>query len=157
LWLPCSLEFVARITGQLADGNLLPTEQLGMGGYNSVRGYDLYSVLGDSGYFVNLELRTQPVCLGLGYRLGIGDVFGISEDELTAHIFYDFGDAYLHTPLPIEDPSVDLQSIGLGVRYSLQRRLSLRVDYGWQLTDLGIVGPLRQPRHRVHIGLVVSH
>jgi hemolysin activation/secretion protein len=156
-WLPRHLEFMARITGQLADGNLLPTEQLGLGGYNSVRGYDLQSVLGDSGYFVNLELRTQPVSLGLGGRWGLSDEFGILDDQLTARVFYDFGSAYDHTSVPLLDPSVDLQSVGVGFDYALQRRFSLRVDYGWQLTQLELPGVFAQPAQRIHIGAVVSH
>ncbi len=155
-WLPSNLELMGRITGQLAEGNLLPTEQLGIGGYNSVRGYDINSVLGDSGLFVNCELRTKPTPLGLGYRYGLSDAFGCLEDEFTAHVFYDFGAAYLHSPLPIEVPDADLQSVGIGCRYTLQRRFSVRADYGWALADLPPLQP-RQPRHRVHIGAIVSY
>ncbi len=132
----------------------MPTEQLGMGGYNSVRGYDLFSVLGDSGLFVNLELRTQPISPGLGHRWGICDEFGILNDELTAHVFHDFGQAYNHTLIQGEDPSVDLASVGVGFRYALQRRFSLRMDYGWALNDLVAA---QQPRHRIHIGTILSY
>ncbi len=140
-WLPRNMEFVARFTGQLADGNLLPTEQLGLGGYNSVRGYDLYSVVGDSGFFVNLEIRTEPVW-----------VFGCDELQLLG--FYDFGNAYNHTLLPGEDPSVDLQGVGVGLRYQMQPNLTLRTDYGWQLSELATQP---SPRQRWHIGVVLSH
>lgn len=153
--LPHNLEFVGRFTGQLAEGNLLPTEQLGLGGYNSVRGFDMYSALGDSGYFVNLELQTQPIHLGCGEKLGIGDEFGISQDALRFLAFYDFGDAYSHTlAFAGEDPSVDLQGVGVGLRYNLERRFSLRADYAWQVNRLA---SQPAPNQRWHIGVVTSY
>ena len=154
--LPRNLEFMGRFTGQLSEGNLLPTEELGIGGYNSVRGYDINSALGDSGMFVNFELRTRPVPLGLGYKLGLCDELGYLEDELTSHVFYDFGAVYPHTPLPFEESRVDLQGVGLGFRYALQRRFSVRTDYGWGMSDLPTLQP-RQPRHRIHIGTILSY
>lgn len=154
--LPRNLELMGRITGQLSDGNLLPSEQLGIGGYNSVRGYDVNSALGDSGLFVNLELRTRPVPLGLGYKFGLCDEFGTLEDQLTMHVFYDFGVVYPHTPLAIEDSQVDLQGAGVGFRYAMQRRFSVRADYGWGMSDLPILQP-RQPRHRIHLGAILSY
>lgn len=141
-WLPQCFEFVARVTGQLSEGNLLPTEQLGFGGYNSVRGYDLYSIVGDSGYFFNLEIQTP--------------VYHLSKcccDELRFHVFYDQGDAYNHTLLVGEDPSVDLKGTGLGFRYRMEPNLEVRFDYGWQLADLGL--PIFGDE-RVHLGVVLS-
>lgn len=135
-------EFVARFTGQLAEGNLPFSEQLGFGGYNSIRGYDMYSVLGDSGYFVNLEYITAPTTLLY------------EDDELRFLGFYDFGDSYNHTLLPAEDPSVDLQSVGLGLRYRNGSSVELRADYGWQLSDLLL---LPEPNSRWHVGIVCSY
>jgi hemolysin activation/secretion protein len=108
------LDFVARITGQLAGENLLPSEQLGFGGFDSIRGYDMRLVNGDSGYFLNLEARTIPFCLG---------PYG-GETQFLA--FFDYGNADNHTLLPGEDVSVDLSSVGLGLRYALDDTASLR-------------------------------
>ena len=66
---------------------LLPTEQLGFGGYNSIRGYDLYALAADSGYFVNLELWSPSYSL-------------FRNDELRFLAFYDYGDAYNHSVPP---------------------------------------------------------
>jgi hemolysin activation/secretion protein len=140
--LPMNLQFVTRLTGQLASDNLLPTEQLGFGGYNSIRGYDLYSVVGDSGYFINCELQTRPVNL-------LTD-----DDQFMLLGFYDFGDAYNHTLLPGEDPSVDLNGVGCGLRYQLQPNLTLRTDYGWQISQLQF---FPTPRERWHVGVVLSY
>ncbi|MGH2612534.1 MAG: ShlB/FhaC/HecB family hemolysin secretion/activation protein, partial [Rhabdochlamydiaceae bacterium] len=45
-------------TGQYANQNLLPSEQLELGGYFSVRGYPEHSVNVDDGCFFNTELQT---------------------------------------------------------------------------------------------------
>ncbi len=154
-WLPRRLELMGRVTGQLADGNLLTTEQLGIGGYNSVRGYDINSAIGDSGLFCNFELRTRPVPALLNHRYC--DRLGRLGDEFSTHLFYDYGQVFLHQALPGQSESVDLHSVGAGMKYSLQRRFSLRADYGWGLTDLVQPGQPSQPRHRIHIGAVASY
>ncbi len=155
-YLASNLELMSRVTGQLGEGNLLPTEQLGVGGYNSVRGYDINSAIGDSGMFTTLELRTRPMQPGVGCRYGMQDCFGMLQDQLSTHVFYDFGVAYKHTALPQEARRANLHGVGTGFRYSLQRRLTLRMDYGWALTAVNAPGQPRQPRHRVHIGTVLS-
>ena len=139
--LPHCYEFVARATGQVAEGNLLPTEQLGLGGYNSIRGYDLFSVVGDSGYFFNLELWTPVRCVKGG--------------ELRCLAFVDMGQAFNHTLLPLESASTDMQGAGVGFRYTLDPHLTVRCDYGWQLSRLN---PLfGQPESRWHVGVVASY
>ncbi|MEX0936420.1 MAG: ShlB/FhaC/HecB family hemolysin secretion/activation protein [Pirellulales bacterium] len=138
------LNFVARITGQISEANLLPSETLGFGGYTSVRGYDMRVVNADSGYVLNLELRSEPVTLGLAKR---------HCDEFQWLLFYDAGEASNHSLLPGEDPSIDLNSAGAGFRYSAGPNLSMRFDYGWQLNDITAM-----PDHdsRAHVGIVFA-
>jgi len=167
------LEFVTRFVGQLSEGNLLPTEVLGLGGYNSIRGYDFYSVVGDSAYFVNLELWTRAITFGDGncsnqccqtsctstmydqrYRHGQqSDCNSCSSGHALRFLtFFDVGNTYLHTPLPGEADNVDLMGYGVGMRYSFRDNVQLRVDYGWQLQDIEF---LRNPS-RFHVGTVIS-
>jgi hemolysin activation/secretion protein len=141
--LPCMLELMGRVTGQAADGNLLPTEQLGFGGYDSIRGYDMRRVNGDSGYIVNLELRTQPICPGLDR---------CRRDQCQFLTFYDFGGAMNHTVAPGDDPVVGLSSVGIGARYTLAPAVALRFDYGWQLQQVA-PDPIGS---RAHISAVIS-
>lgn len=141
-WLPLDWTFVTRMTGQVAEGNLLPSEQLGFGGFDSVRGYDMRLVNGDSGYLGSVELRTPAMNLGL------------ANDQLQFLTFLDYGDARNHTLLPGEDPSVDLSGTGLGLRYILNPEILLRVDYGWQIEQISY---LPTPRERWHVGVVIAH
>jgi hemolysin activation/secretion protein len=138
--LPDRFEFVARMVGQMASTNLMPTEQLGLGGYNSVRGYDMYDVVGDSGYFVNLEVYTPTMHL-------------LGHDDLKFLAFYDFANAYNHTLLPGEATTTELRSVGVGARYVMKPHVEVRFDYGWQLDELTTYPT---PRQRPHVGAVLS-
>jgi hemolysin activation/secretion protein len=142
--LPWKLQFMGRATGQAADVNLLPSEQLGLGGFDTVRGYDMRLVNGDSGYVVNLELRTEPVSLGLDHD---------RHDSFQFLVFHDLGGAMNHTLSPGESPLVGLSSVGIGARYAMAPTVALRFDYGWQLEA---VAP--DPRgSRAHISAVISY
>jgi hemolysin activation/secretion protein len=141
-WLPQCFELVGRVTGQVSDGNLMPTEQLGFGGYNSIRGYDMYTLARDAGYFASLEVwtpATSLVCL---------------DDEFRALAFYDFGNAYQHSLLPGELRQVDMQGVGVGARYVARPHLEFRFDFGYQVVQVPTTIPL--PRERVHLGAVLS-
>ncbi|NBS15149.1 MAG: ShlB/FhaC/HecB family hemolysin secretion/activation protein, partial [Verrucomicrobia bacterium] len=48
------------LSGQIqqADSNLMPSESFGIGGYDTVRGYDQRSANGDNAYLGNVEIRT---------------------------------------------------------------------------------------------------
>ncbi|MEJ1968552.1 MAG: ShlB/FhaC/HecB family hemolysin secretion/activation protein [Rhizomicrobium sp.] len=56
--LPYGAHSTTRLTAQYADGNLLPSEQLGGGGEESVRGYDPRAVNGSEGLLVREELHS---------------------------------------------------------------------------------------------------
>jgi len=139
--LPYCFELRTRLTGQLADGNLLPTEQLGLGGYNSIRGYDLFSIVGDSGYFANLELWSPSMCLYGG--------------NLNSLLFLDAGQAFNHSLLPGEASSINMQGAGMGFRYDIDPQFSVRCDYAWQLTRLAPI--YQQPPSRIHLGVMISY
>ncbi|MBV9463331.1 MAG: ShlB/FhaC/HecB family hemolysin secretion/activation protein, partial [Verrucomicrobiae bacterium] len=51
-FLPADFTLFSRFEYQISDGNLLPSEQLGLGGYRTVRGYDELEALGDEGLFM---------------------------------------------------------------------------------------------------------
>ena len=107
---------------------------------------------------VEVAIVLIPKVLKLIVRFGLElwsdsyHLFGY--DELRFLAFYDFGDAYNHTLLVGEDPSVDLGGVGFGLRYSMQPNIDLRVEYAWQTAGLVF---LPTPRERFHVGVVVSH
>jgi hemolysin activation/secretion protein len=112
-------------TYQWADSRLLPSEQLGLGGYATVRGYEERAVNGDDGWIINNELRTPA--FPLGRLLG-----GPRDDTLQFLLFSDYGGA--RSP----EADFDLVSVGGGLRFNISTHFQFRFDYGWQLTDKGL-------------------
>ncbi len=144
-----------RLTGQVSDANLIPSEQLGFGGYNSVRGYDWRLVNGDAGYILNCEILTDPVSLGLN-RWCCHE----REDKLQFLWFFDHGIAMYHTlthnqrqRLNGERPQYDLYSTGIGMRYMMRPNINIRFDYGWQLADHV---PNDTVSSRPHVSIIVA-
>jgi hemolysin activation/secretion protein len=139
--------FMMRITGQISDANLLANEQLGFGGFNSIRGYDQRTANGDSGYLGTLELRSKPMHLGMHIDK--------DRDQFQALAFFDGGQAYVHTFVPGQPGNVDLGGTGIGARYAIGSRVTARCDYGWQITPQQI-GTTTFPS-RAHVGLIFAH
>lgn len=146
--LPKNFSLLLRGEAQLADGNLLATEQLGIGGYDTVRGYTEREANGDDGVWFSVELRTPP--LDCARLFGIEDV----DDKLQLLTFFDYGLVRPHDPIAGEAVQANLASAGVGLRYSITSVLSVRYDIGWQLTDSGMSPNGRNAQH--HVGVVLS-
>lgn len=144
--LPRDFTLVSRFTGQLTSAALLPTEQLSVGGYSTVRGYRESAANADHGFIMSHELRTPS--LPLLRWAGVAKV----EDSLQLLAFWDLGLAKLKDAAPGEESSVMLSSIGLGARYAINPYFALRADYGWQLSE--VEGD--SDAGRFHFGVVVS-
>jgi hemolysin activation/secretion protein len=141
-------ELQGRITGQVSDTNLLSTEQLGIGGYNTVRGYAENEIRGDQGWYSNLELYTPP--LPVAKWLGWTD----HQAEVRFLGFWDYGVVANQTLLPGENPDGELSSAGGGVRLFIDRYFSARMDYGFQLLDSGFN---QRFDSRIHLGLMLAY
>jgi hemolysin activation/secretion protein len=130
--LPGDWSLILRGVLQKSDANLAPSEQLGFGGYDSIRGYDEREVNADEGYLFSTEVRTPPI--------SIGGLCGHPEvrDQLQFLGFWDYGAANDHELLPGESDEIPLSSVGGGVRYTVNTYLSVRYDYGFQLLRTGL-------------------
>jgi hemolysin activation/secretion protein len=125
--LPYDMSWILRAIAQTSDRDLLPSEQLGAGGWDSVRGYDERAASGSHGMLLRTELRSPPFSLGkLVLKRELGD-----QGQVLA--FWDYGSVREKQLVPGNPSSVELQSIGLGLRYSVARYVDFRLDYGWQL------------------------
>jgi len=112
-----------RFIGQLSSQNLLPSEQLPLGGYNSVRGYDERQENKDSGILTRMEMRS-PLwpCFPNKPK---------SRFQLLG--FVDYGWGVDRTAYP-EEPRVDwMLGIGPGIRYTYSPYLTGRFDWGFKL------------------------
>ena len=125
-YLPSEITSVIRLNGQLSNAELLPSEQLGAGGTDSVRGYDPRAASASQGILASLELRSPTYSPLKQLDIGI-------EDNGQLLVFYDSGFiAYLHDQTGVAK-SASLQSVGFGARYSIGRYFDVKFDYGWQL------------------------
>ena len=147
--LPFDFTWTVRGEIQEADANLLPSEQLGLGGYETVRGYEEREVNGDNGFLLSTEVATPPV--------SIGEFFGVPQikDQLQFLGFVDYGGTSLHNVTPADiNPNTNLLGVGPGVRYVINPYLSFRFDYGFQLIQTGFGDG---EHSRGHVGVVVSY
>lgn len=149
--LPKGFTLQSKLSGQVASGNLLPSEQLNLGGRNSIRGYEENEANGDYGWWISNELRT-PSFSPLN-MLGITEA---QRDRLYFITFWDHGVAQIYDGLEGQDQRLELSSIGAGLRYNYSSYFSLRFDYATQLVDLGFENNDTK-NHRMHLGLFFSY
>lgn len=147
--LPVGFLWVSRGTAQLSDANLLGSEQLGFGGYDTLRGYEEREANGDKGWLVSNELHAPM--WRFSAKLGSQAL----PSRLNSFAFWDYGQAGTHTLLAGEDPHITMSSVGIGLRFSLSTYLQLRADYGWQLQDSGVSSSKRNSRG--HLGVTMAY
>ena len=144
--LPRACTLYLRAHGQIADGNLLGSEQMTFGGSSSIRGYREGDTYGDQGYILTQELRAPPVKPSEWVDLAGFD------DTLLVYLFHDYGVSMNVDLLPDEKRQTTLQSIGFGMRYYAGPHVTLTYDHGWRQreTDKSDKGA------RAHIAATIS-
>jgi hemolysin activation/secretion protein len=151
--LPWDFTLAHDFSAQISNTNLLGSEQLNFGGYNSVRGYDERELNNtDEGWVLRNELRT-PALNPLKW-CGVESV----RDQLQFLVFWDYASARAYQGSVTRQDglavgSETLASVGPGIRYSVNTWLSLRADYGFQLNDAGN----DRRNSRWHVGVILSY
>lgn len=117
------------LSGQIqqADSNLMPSESFGIGGYDTVRGYDQRSSNGDNGYLGNIEIRTPPI--SIWQWAGAGEAL----DQLVLLGFLDYGQVLQYSGDTTTSVNSHLMSVGPGLRYNIGPYFNVRFDWGFQL------------------------
>jgi len=135
-YLPAKYEIAALGRLQIASGALLPSEQFGLGGYDTVRGYDEREVNIDNALCLNFEFRFRPFSLLRFFKACC------PQDYLTFLLFWDYGlgvpyERKYHSEFSNSEPTLPptewLMSVGPGIRYVITDRLSARADWGVKL------------------------
>jgi hemolysin activation/secretion protein len=121
----------SRAVLQIADGNLLATEQLSIGGGSSVRGFRENVFAGDQGFVFTTDLLTPVWKRQVPY-------FSKRRGPLETRflVFYDAANSEAKQRFDTDPKRKPLASTGVGVRMSLATNFSLAADYGWQLSHL---------------------
>jgi hemolysin activation/secretion protein len=117
-----------RLEGQISSARLLPAEQFGLGGINSVRGYVERAVNVDNGLFASVEGQTPKFSLlkyvAKKYR---------NYDKFYGVLFVDGGHGSILDPEKGESRSAFLLGVGPGLRYDLFDSIYSRLDLGVRL------------------------
>ncbi len=125
-----------KLDGQVATEPLIPSEQKGLGGYDTVRGYIEREFLGDDGVNGTIELRTP---------LHTSSVFpkwfkkynekDPAFETVQGVLFLDAGYLSLKDSLAGEEEDYTLASVGLGFRIALGSHAQFRADWGFPLEE----------------------
>ncbi|MCC6202375.1 MAG: ShlB/FhaC/HecB family hemolysin secretion/activation protein [Gammaproteobacteria bacterium] len=139
-------QFRGRLESQLAGEPLIPGEQLGLGGVNSIRGFKEREIAGESGVQLNAELHTPPLYKSL---------------QLLA--FADFGALRVIRP---DDNSLNgetLVSVGVGLRWFFRNFIGISLDYAHVLDGNGsranpaVVAVTRSDADYLHFNLFMRY
>ena len=132
--LPAGLLALAKGGYQYASTRLLPSEQLGLGGYSLIRGYPEHVVSAEQGFYATAELHSPLI--RTGNLTGQKNVPNADGDTLDLFAFFDYG--YLHpkNPTALESSTVHLSSVGAGLNFHVSQNLTLNLAYGRQLKYL---------------------
>ncbi|HZQ73386.1 MAG TPA: ShlB/FhaC/HecB family hemolysin secretion/activation protein [Burkholderiales bacterium] len=137
-------DFLLRLAanGQWARDPLVPGEQFGMGGQDSVRGFYEREAANDSGLRVSGEVYGPD----MGARLGLGDTW-------RARLLGFIDAAHGEDKDPARALKTGMSSFGLGARVNQGKTLSLRVDAAIVTNQ----SPTRPDNHgRIHFSLAYS-
>lgn len=125
-FLPGDWQARAVLNGQESHDALVPGEQFGVGGADSVRGFLEREVANDRGYRGSVEVYTPE----FGSRFG-------KEVHGRALVFYDWATVSRNSMQPGEASGESIASTGFGLRFSHGKRFSMRLDYGHILNGGG--------------------
>ncbi|MCB1234764.1 MAG: ShlB/FhaC/HecB family hemolysin secretion/activation protein, partial [Verrucomicrobiae bacterium] len=125
------LRLDTRLRGQVADGNLLPSEQLSLSGPDGVRGFEPYVVLADRGLVLSSELSLGTLSLGTALKHR-----EVLRDTHLPFAFIDYGFGGSISALPGEEAR-SLAAAGIGWRFLVNEVFSGTATYGWQIHESG--------------------
>jgi len=140
--LPADFQGRFAMNGQRTKDMLIPGEQFGIGGADSVRGFLEREISDDSGYRGTLELYTPD----------FGNKTWVEASRMRALVFTDWGHVVRNRPLPSENFSQSIASWGFGLRVSQGTNMAFRIDYAFVLdpNDLRSINPHTTNSSRIH-------
>lgn len=118
------------LNGQYTRDMLVSGEMFGLGGADSVRGFDERAIADDIGYRGTLELYSPDFSAWAGW----------TGARARALVFYDWGALRRNQPAPGDVVAQRIASVGVGLRITRGTRLSIRADWGWVVDEGGVPG-----------------
>ncbi len=112
------------VTAQYTQNALPSPEQLGLAGSTAVRGFSERAMATDRGYVTNLELTTPDFAGRVG-----------ASGSLRGVVFYDFASGHNVEPAAGSNGHANIASLGAGLRYSLKKDITARLDVARVMDD----------------------
>lgn len=125
--LPYEWQFRAVANGQYTNDALIPGEQFGFGGPDSVRGFNVREVSNDWGWSSSVELYTPD----------LGTYYSWKNIKMRLLAFFDMGTTTRNSPQPGESFGQSGSSTGFGMRMTYGKNLNLRLDFAQVIDPAG--------------------
>jgi len=119
---------LTKLRTQAASDVLPSSEQMVIGGVDTVRGFSQGEHLGDSGYIINLELRVPPPFIG---HYVLPKTSQSVADTFQAALFLDHGGVRRRNIQAGETKENEITGFGPGLRIFLPHEISLSFDWGF--------------------------
>jgi hemolysin activation/secretion protein len=137
-----------RGTLQMSAGALLPSEQIVLGGYASVRGYQDQAATRDNGLLIENEIRAPSIKIGLPGHLGLD-----KGEDLIPFVFLDYGAGWNHLNGTAIGSWISIASAGPGMTYQVGKIADIRFTWGIPLGHHGESAPHLGPQFAVQFSL----
>lgn len=141
------------VQGQWTETALLAGEQIGLAGGSSLRGMSERQLSGDRGWASVVEVISPDVSAWYGKEYGNLRVVAFW-DRVAGYNVHQVGDGV---------ETVSASSVGLGLRYNLEKNVTVKVDYGHVIavsakTASGNTSPLEafQDTDRIHASVMIK-
>lgn len=118
---------------QFSGNRLITSEQIFIGGFNSVRGFEENALRGDNGILAGIQLETPSIEL----FSRASDKF---KDGIRALAFFDYGAVSVHGDEVAGDDAGFLASAGIGFTYQAGRHFTAEGAFGFPISSSGVVG-----------------
>lgn len=132
--LPNGMQVFGKVQGQISSGPLVNSEQFSAGGLGNARGYLESVALGDDALFGSLEVRSRSF---IPIPVKEGELRPSTPNEWRVYAFCDAGTLSNHSPLPDQDSSFSVASVGVGSRFRFRDHFNGSVDAGIPLIKQG--------------------
>ena len=119
----------AVLNGQYTDDALVPGEQFGFGGPDSVRGFSNREVSNDKGYAGSVEVYTPELISKFGWKW--------KDVKARLLAFYDTGTTGRNKFQAGDPPGETGSSAGIGLRMAAGKSFNLRVDFAQVINSAG--------------------
>jgi len=132
-------QFRAKFDAQYSKDALIAAEQFGLGGAESIRGFNERYTSNDKGYRSTWEIYTPET----------GTIFGLDKARARFLMFYDTGHLTRNHPQPGDLATVSLDSVGVGFRMSYGTNFTLKSEFAKVKHDGNLYG--NRPKSRWHV------